>query len=96
MSGSTIPIWKMITSWLTFIVPFDMLIILFVFVPYQCGRVAVDSGGEYVCDIWTGWYIFSITFTILALYSGYQVYRNWNTMVALVARIAGLKKARAE
>lgn len=96
MSESTISIWKIIASWLTFIVSFDMLIILFVIVPYRCGRVVIDSGGEYVCDIWTGWYIFSIISIIIALYSGYRVYRNWNSMVALVARIAGLKTVHTE
>lgn len=87
MCRSTTPAWKLIASWLTFIVSFDMLIILFVFVPYQCGRVAVDSGGEYVCNLWTGWYIFGTLFTIISVCTGYHVYQNWNTMMDFVAKI---------
>lgn len=54
MSESTTPTWKMIAFWLTFIVSFDMLIILFIVIPYRCGRVIIDSGGESVCDLLTG------------------------------------------
>jgi len=96
MSESTTPAWKLIAIWLTFIVSFDMLIILFVITPYQCGRVVIESGGESVCELWTGWYIFSTIFTIIAIYTGYRVYRSWNIMVDKLSGIVGLKKTREE
>lgn len=86
MCRSTTTPWNIIAIWLTFIVSFDMLIILFIFVPYQCGRVIIESGGEYVCEIWTSWYIFSAIFTILTIYSGFRLYRGWNSLVVMVAR----------
>jgi len=34
---------------------------------------------------------FQFFFNLLGVYSCYQVYQNWNPMVDIVARIAGLK-----
>jgi hypothetical protein len=61
----------------TFIVSVLALLYLFFIVPYQCGHLAIDSGGKYACEIGTGWYTFSILLVIVAGYSGYWLYRQW-------------------
>lgn len=95
MAESTTPTWKAVVIWLMFIVSFDMLIVLFIVVPYRCGRMFIDSGGEYVCDLGTGWYIFSAVFTILAIYFGYQFYKTHEILVDLFSRITGRGKNRS-
>ncbi|MFA5332664.1 MAG: hypothetical protein WC342_09830 [Methanoregula sp.] len=77
-------------------VSFDMLVILFIITPYQCGRVIIDSGGESVCELWTGWYIFSAIFTVITLYTGYRMHQSWKIMVEKLAKIVGLKTSRME
>ena len=89
MAESTTPTLRAVAAWLMFIISFDMLIILFIIVPYRCGRMFIDSGGEYVCDLGTGWYIFSAVFSILAIYFGYWSYKTFETLVVLISRITG-------
>ena len=89
MAKSTTPTWEAVALWLMFIVSFDMLIILFIIAPYRCGRMFIDSGGEYVCDLGRGWYIFSAVFIILTTYFGYKFYKNHDIIVDLVFRITG-------
>jgi hypothetical protein len=95
MAESTTPTLRAVAAWLMFIVSFDMLIILFIVVPYRCGRMFIDSGGEYVCDLGTGWYIFSAVFSILAIYFGYWFYKTHEILIALFSRITGRGKNRS-
>ena len=95
MAESTTPTLRAVAAWLIFIVSFDMLIILFIVVPYRCGRMFIDSGGEYVCDLGTGWYIFSAVFSILAIYFGYWFYKTHEILIALFFRITGRGKNRS-
>jgi len=86
MAESTTSTLRAVAAWLMFIVSFDMLIILFIVVPYSCGRMFIDSGGEYICDLGMGWYIFSAVFSILAIYFGYWFYKTHEILVALFSR----------
>jgi uncharacterized membrane protein (DUF485 family) len=74
MSEQMSPRWEKITFSVTLIVSLVVLLVLFFIVPYQCEQVSIRSGGEYVCDIELGWYTFTITFILLAIYSGYKLY----------------------
>ncbi len=94
MAESTTPTWEAVAIWLMFIVSFDMLIVLFIVVPYRCGHMLIDTGGEYVCDLGTGWYIFSAVFSILAIYFGYWFYRTYGILVALFSRFTGRGKIK--
>jgi hypothetical protein len=53
------------------------LLALFFIVPYQCGHMAIESGGKYACEIGMGWYTFSFLLIFLAGYSGYWLYLRW-------------------
>ena len=92
MAESTTPTWRAVAIWLMFIISFDMLIILFIIIPYRCGRIFIDSGGEYTCDLGTGWYIFSAVFSILAIYFGYRFYKTHQILVTLFSRFTGRGK----
>ena len=92
MAESTTPTWEAVATWLMFIISFDMLIILFIIDPYRCSHMFIDSGGEYVCDLGTGWYIFSAIFSLLAIYFGYRFYRTYGILMDLISRITGSGK----
>ena len=89
MAESTTPTLRAVAAWLMFIVSFDMLIIFFIIVPSRCGRMFIDSGGEYICELGTGWYLFTAVFTILTIYFGYWCYKTHETLVVLISRITG-------
>jgi hypothetical protein len=74
VSGPLPRSWEVFAYALTFIVAVAMLAYLVLVVPVLCGRVIVESNGEYACDIWTGWYIFTGAFVIIAVYAGYNLY----------------------
>ena len=88
MAESTTPTLRAVAAWLMFIVSFDMLIIFFIIVPSRCGRMFIDSGGEYICELGTGWYLFTSVFTILTIYFGYWVYKTYDRLVVLISVIA--------
>jgi hypothetical protein len=92
MAESTTPTLRAVAAWLMFIISVDMLIILFIIVPYRCGRLFIDSGGEYTCDLGMGWYIFSAVFSILAIYFGYWFYRTHGILVALFSKFTSRGK----
>lgn len=94
MAESTTPTWRAVAAWLMFIVSFDMLIIFLIIVPSRCGRMFIDSGGEYVCDLGAGWYIFSVVFSILAIYFGYWFYKTHEILVALFSRFTSRGKIK--
>jgi TRAP-type mannitol/chloroaromatic compound transport system permease small subunit len=51
-----------------------LLVILILVVPDACSQIAKGSGGEYVCELGTGWYIFTAAFVLLLGYSLYRLY----------------------
>ena len=69
------PTWMKYGLWLIFIISIVMLNILLVYVPVSCGQMEHVTDGEYVCDLETGWYIYTGAFVILLLYSVYTLHR---------------------
>lgn len=85
MPDSTPPTWMKHALLLTLIISLIMLIILLLYVPLLCGQMAYATSGEYVCDLGTGWYIFTGVFLILTLYSVYNLnhfFCGWNYQLA--------------
>lgn len=74
MFGNLSPFWEKIAFSFTLILSLVMLFDLSFVVPYQCGQVSIRNGGEYSCEIEFGWYIFTVAFIFLAIYSGYKQY----------------------
>jgi hypothetical protein len=83
VSGPLPRSWEVFAYALTFTVALVMLAYLVFVVPVLCGRIVVESNGEYVCDIWTGWYIFTAAFVIMAVYAGYNLYLRCRDNAAL-------------
>jgi hypothetical protein len=52
-----------------------MLLILFLFAPAMCADITVSGGGDRVCELGSGWYLFSIALILLFLYSGFKFYK---------------------
>ena len=95
MAESTTPTWEAVAIWLMFIISFDMVIVLLIIAPFRCGRMFIETGGEYVCELGTGWYIFSAIFSTLAIYLGYRFSITYRILVALIDRIIVREKLKA-
>jgi hypothetical protein len=70
----TPPLWQKIAVVLTLVISISMLLILFVVAPAVCAGITVSGGGDRVCELGPGWYLFTITFILLCLYSGFKLY----------------------
>jgi len=75
------PSWMKYASIFILFSSIAMLILLVIYVPLSCGQVSRITGGESVCELGTGWYIFTGAFVLLLLYSVYNLnhfFYGWN------------------